>query len=412
MNKNPCKGKTDTILAAALIAALLLTGSCREKSENKTAPPAQPAATTVPASTQPAVPALPAKPARSESASLILLYTTGLNGELVDCGCPHHPRGGLARRAYYALGLKKAQPAVVQVDGGDSFFPPSVNPNNDDMKKKARAIAAAVSAMGIDAVNVGRQDLAAGFEFLKDDLVRPANGTALPLISANLVAVNDGQRIFPPYVIKEIGKAKVGIFGIFAEGSPADPRIKAQDPTQTARDMIAELRPKCDLVIGLYAADFPTASRMAQDAPGTDIIVAGDPHASLRTSPLVIGDSLVAQAGNRGMYIGRMDVTLAATANQTMSEEEMAGIKAELLRLNAQKITLQGEISKDPAVAGLYQQTAQKENELNRKLEAAGARLDYLNSLVSMDLELPQDPEVAKMVEDAGVAPRTPAPAK
>ena len=89
----------------------------------------------------------------------------------------------------------------------------------------------------------------------------------------------------------------------------------------------------------------------------------------------------------------------------------MDAMKTELKRLSAQKIVLEGNIHNDPAIADLYNQTVTKENELSRKLLTAGAKLDYQNSMVSMDLELPEDPAVAELLQKAGIAPRTPAPA-
>ncbi|HUT53845.1 MAG TPA: hypothetical protein VM658_10685 [bacterium] len=408
------------ILVAALAAALVFAASCREpsKPQNSGQPPAvaRPDATQ-PGPAQPAAPgpppALALRPLRDHAASLILIYTTGVSGELTDCGCPHHPRGGMARRAHYALGLEQARQDVVQVDGGDAFFRfmgPSPHPG-EDMKKQARAIAAAMAHMKVDAMNVGKADLAAGYAFLKNELEKGQGHEPLHLVSANLVRSGTREPAFSPYVLVEAGGAKVGIFGLFAEGQTGDTALIALDPVETAKKMIAELRPRCDVVIGLYAAAFAEAGRIAQSAPGADIVVVGEPRATMRTTPMVIGDTILAQAGNRGMFLGRMDLTLNATGNSSMSGEDQAKIKAELARLDAQKTLLEGEIRKDPSIRGLFTETMRKINELNRKLVSAGAKLDYKNSLVSMDLALPEDPVVAKLVLDAGVKPRTPAPA-
>jgi 2',3'-cyclic-nucleotide 2'-phosphodiesterase (5'-nucleotidase family) len=169
------------LLLAAVTAAVMLTVSCHERKTPNPGPapaagqPTGPGAAPVPAS----------RPVRTQPASLILLYTTALMGEVTDCGCPHHPRGGLARHAHYSMGLKEARRDVVQVNGGDAFFQYlGANPVvNEGMKKKALAIAAASARMGVDAINVGKEDLMAGYAFLKDELEKGQGHEPLHLVS-------------------------------------------------------------------------------------------------------------------------------------------------------------------------------------------------------------------------------------
>lgn len=400
------------IAAWLLMPALFL--SCKSEQPTAAQDPAlqEPEVSETPAAaspTQPSAidPTLPEVPAAAsfEQASFTLIYTTGVVGELVDCGCPSHPRGGLARRAQWVKGLKGSR-TVIQVDGGDCLFPqrPAGAPVSDDLKARANVMARGLSAMGIDAVNVGDLELEAGIDFLQKELM-PGDST-LPFLSANLVSADTGERIFAPFKLVTVDGAQLGIFGITA-GRMNPPGVSALDPQETAAKMIAALKDKCSLVIGLYAMDIATASRIAKETPGADLIVVSERSAGVRHRPMVIGNTLLLQSGNRGMFIGRMDITLSGTGQPVISQEEQAEIEEELELLTAQSKLLEGPVGRDPEIRQEYMRVTARERELNDRLGRQASRFEHSNSVVSMDLEMPEDPDVAKWIDEIGVKPKT-----
>jgi len=348
----------------------------------------------------------PVKPAEK----FILLYATAILGELVDCGCPAHPRGGLARRAEVARGLGAANAGhFLHVDGGDAFFPSSgPNAANDEQKKLALVIARSFAHMGINAVNVGPMDLAAGLPFLRDQLAK-AGETELPFVSANILDPATGKTAFPASREFKIGERNVCVYGL-SETISGDPSVSTSDPTAAAKTQNAELRPRCDLVVGLYAMSIHDAGELSRQAPGADVIIVSHPSSSPAPKPLVLGDTALTQAGSRGMYLGRLDLTLLPTKPATtssLSGEERARLEAELTRVVAQKKLLEGDISSDPQLAAIFNKAKNDEAALREKLGQAASGYDYENALISLDLAMPEEPQVAAWVKETGVKPKS-----
>ena len=343
---------------------------------------------------------------------LILVYATGVSGELVDCGCPHHPRGGLARRAEMALGLGHANPGrVISLDGGNAFFAaPAPAPVNDELKKRALVMARGLARMGVAAVNAGPIELAAGLAFLKNDLAQPPGTDPVPFISANLEDAHTHQLVFPAYKIVEVGGARIGIFGV-SEQMGGDTAAGFREPTAAAQQAIAALKGQVDLIVGLCAMSLHTASDLAKQAPGADVLIVSDRSSSPSPRPLALGNTILAQAGTRGMYIGRMDLTIlpphpAATG---LSEEERSKIEGELARVLAQEKILEGAISENGPLNKVYNQNRDRERELRQKLGQAAANFEYENALISLDLKMPEDKTIVGWLDEIGVKARTPA---
>jgi len=352
-------------------------------------------------------PAAVVKPAEK----FVMLFATGVSGELVDCGCPGHPRGGLARRAEVARGLADANPGhFLNLDAGNSFFamtPPAVP--GDDKKQQARVMAKSLSYMGVNAINVGPMDLAAGLPFLRDELAR-AGASELPFISANLTDPATGKPLFPAYREFKIGERNVCVLGL-TQPVGMDGAVAVADPAASLKATVGELESKCDLIVGLFAMPIHAASELARQSPGVDIIIISDRSSAPAPRPLVLGDTAIFQAGARGMYLGRLDLTLLPTKPATgagISGEERAKVEAELARVVAQVKMLEGDIVNDPQLAGVYKKAKAEEKALREKLGQSSAGYDFENALISLDITMPEDRQVAAWVAETGVKPRTP----
>jgi 2',3'-cyclic-nucleotide 2'-phosphodiesterase (5'-nucleotidase family) len=434
----PAAGLAILIVAAALVIAGCRPSPPEKKGEagntvSKVTPPATPTPPERPVAPPPPVtppaagatakpptpaielpgdlPPVPAKPSRTSPASFVVLYSTGVTGELVDCGCPHNPRGGLARRALWIKKLREAQPAVVYLDGGNTFFANGVQPATvtEDLKNRARVQAKGMAAMGMDVANIGPNDLASGLNFITGELAKGDGKKGVPFVSANLVTAADHKRIFPPYRIVDVGGVQLGVFGLAAPEGVTDPSLVVLDPAAVARQMVEALKGKCDLVVGLYAMNSAAATKLGTEAPGVDIIISSDAGSSPASHPLAIADTLVAQAGNRGMFLGRMDLKVGGGEGK-LPAEKLAELKNELSRLAAQRTLLEGKIQQDPVIKAEYDKVVAQQAQVNAQLGEAGKAFSYENSLIALELSLPEDEQVAGWVKAIGVQPRTPAP--
>jgi predicted CXXCH cytochrome family protein len=110
-----------------------------------------------------------------------LFLTSELKGYLGPCGCSENMRGGIARAAYQLEAVRQTGRRVLLIDTGNSLFgqkdlePEAVA----QQERKARALAAALTTMGLTLKASGPLDDARGPAF--------RNGLGLPSLSSNAV---------------------------------------------------------------------------------------------------------------------------------------------------------------------------------------------------------------------------------
>ena len=275
--------------------------------------------------------------------SLVILHTNDTHAHLMpftrDDGTP---AGGAAARA--ALIARERGPGVptLLLDGGDVF-------QGTPFFNFFRGVPdyRAMSIMGYDAGTLGNHDLDDGpAAWLRTSGAEAKFG----LLSANVFVAADsswaegletvpdeyvhrprwvggakvpkGTRlrfIAPPSVIREVSGIKVALFGLTTDEITQIVEVKrnagvaVDDPVAIAREVVAELRKKADLVILLSHLGLDADKDLADRVSGIDLIVGGHSHTRL-TRPLLvrngtdngIGGTVIVQAGYRGEFLGRM----------------------------------------------------------------------------------------------------------
>ena len=184
-----------------------------------------------------------------------------------------------------------------------------------------------MSAMGYDVATLGNHDFDNGVEGLVD-MMPHAN---FQFVSANYdVSGSPLEPFVEPWIIKEDGGVRVGIFGlgIAFEGlvlSSLHEGVRYSDPYAAARRAVADLRREgCALVVCLshlgyrYRDGSPSDTLLAQEVEGIDLILGGHTH-TFMDEPDVYdhsggGRTIVNQVGWGGMRLGRIDVVLGSEA--------------------------------------------------------------------------------------------------
>jgi hypothetical protein len=183
---------------------------------------------------------------------------------------------------------------VVLVDGGDCFFgvPSTKTPTPQEESHAfgtARKILQAYNYMGYDALGLGPADLQFGIDKLKSFLA----GAKFPVVCANLVDKAGGKTVFPPSVVVNAGRVRVGVFGVVL--STLNPSYKARitgesyellDAVEVTRKIVPELRSQCDILVALSHINIDDNERIAVEVPGIDVIV--DPYSRRGTQPVWI----------------------------------------------------------------------------------------------------------------------------
>ena len=184
-----------------------------------------------------------------------LVFSSGVSGELVPCGCSPDLRGGLPRAASLLARWRKREPGLVYLDAGDLLFAAEAAPSGpsaSQQKKKARALAQGEQLLGAAARVIGARDLAAGGKFVAET----AGGVRLLDAGAEV----PGARAT---LLVKAGPSGVPV-GIFAAGLGRDPEktISARANSlreEGARFVVLVLHPPGDRALSQAQRLLPAA---------------------------------------------------------------------------------------------------------------------------------------------------------
>ncbi len=201
---------------------------------------------------------------------------------------------------------------VLLLDSGDTWQGTAVA-----LKTKGEAIVDAQNYLGVD-VMVGHWEFTYGKERVFE-LIEKLNGE---FISQNVID-NDPfsdefeELIFPPYTIKEVAGAKIGIIGqSFPFTSTANPKKFTEGWSfalrhESLQEFVNELRneKKVDAIVVLSHDGFSVDQELAKKVKGVDFILSGHTH-DPSPKPIIVNDTVILIAGSHGKYIGRLDIDI------------------------------------------------------------------------------------------------------
>ncbi|SFV52133.1 5'-nucleotidase [hydrothermal vent metagenome] len=201
---------------------------------------------------------------------------------------------------------------VLLLDSGDTWQGTAVA-----LKTDGEAIVDAQNYLGVD-VMVGHWEFTYGKERVME-LIKKLDGE---FISQNVID-NDPfsdefeELIFPPYTIKEIGGAKIGIIGqSFPFTSTANPKRFTEGWSfalrhESLQEFVNELRnkKKVDAIVVLSHDGFSVDQELAKKVKGVDFILSGHTH-DPSPEPIVVNDTVILISGSHGKYVGRLDLDI------------------------------------------------------------------------------------------------------
>ncbi len=194
------------------------------------------------------------------------------------------------------------------MDGGDAWTTTAIGTFTE-----GKAVVDWMNYVGYD-LCVAHWDFTFGKDiFLKriDDLKKGG----CEFISYNVVDELWGELVFKPYVIREVGGAKLGIIGSSFPYTPiANPKQFVEGWSFGIRQdqlqqLVNELREKhkVDAVIFLTHNGLPLDLKLAEVVKGIDVIISGHTH-DVTPRAVRVGKTLVMIAGSHGKFVGRLDL--------------------------------------------------------------------------------------------------------
>ena len=240
------------------------------------------------------------------------LHTNDIHGRLaattVSSGSSGFEQGGLAALAGWVAQLRSRAPdRTLLLDGGDAWQGTFTSNSN-----RGEAVTRAMSLMRYDAMALGNHD----FDWGQDILAQRAREASFPFLAANLRDAGGAIPVYAkPWVVKDLGLAKVGVIGLTNPRSPTI--VKAASiagltflpSIETVKRYLPDVRALSDIVVVLTHIGIDEDTLLAQEVPDIDIIVGGHTHLPLRTARAV-GKTKIYQAGAYTENLGRIEITV------------------------------------------------------------------------------------------------------
>jgi len=213
--------------------------------------------------------------------------------------------GGISRIAALYRQIRKENPGALIVSSGDDLMGRYFH------TFKGKAVFRLLSEAGVEYYALGNHEFDQGPDVLAGAL-KEAKFTVL--CSDLVVAGTPLEGLCRPWVLREIGGVKVGIFSLMTEGLPrmsdaGKVRLRADNVT-VAREMVKLLRRKgAQVVILLSHIGYKKDVAVAKQVKGIDLIFGGHSHGFPRRLGH-IGSTVIANGGELGPVVTRVDLPL------------------------------------------------------------------------------------------------------
>lgn len=260
--------------------------------------------------------------------TVTLIHIGDLHGHLVPrpdaLGDGTRTVGGVARVAAIVERIRHERGArTLLVNVGDG-----VQGSAEALFSRGQAVIDALAPLGIDAYVPGNWDYVYGIdrfvEMFANDGSRPI--APWPTIASNLYYAMPGagmrspyvdvtgERVLPPFVVRDVGGVRVGIIGITTTRGPrALGKSSTRGVTFTPGDaelpaLIARLRGPERANVVVVASELELANNIgiAERIPGIDVILSADMHELTREPIVTSTGTVVVEEGQDGAAVGEL----------------------------------------------------------------------------------------------------------
>jgi len=281
----------------------------------------------------------------SQTSKIIIVHSNDIHGRAWPFKRPDGKWvGGYAAQAHLIAQIRKEaeadKAAFLLLSAGD------VNtgvPESDF--SEAKPDFEAMRAIGYDALVVGNHDFDHGIELLQKQF----SWVNFPFLGANLKLKKSGNPLFPGQTKLIRNGIQFGILGVTTDELPRlifpehAKKLTVTDSIAAAKEGVAQLKKEGSEILialshlGLSATGLslhrliPKDDRiLAKAVPELHLIIGGHSHTFLEKG-LQEGSTLIAQAGYRGEYLGRVDLLWDTERKKVLSS------KAQLIEVDPSK---------------------------------------------------------------------------
>ena len=258
-------------------------------------------------------------PAYSEPERLCIVYTNDMHGHMLpskDFAMQGEPKPMLGGMAVLSAYLKEVRAEARQkgfdvflFDSGDIFHgTPEGNVH------KGRSMVKAMNALKYQAAALGNHEFAFGLNGLKKITAE----SRFPFLACNLfyTAIKKQSRFWRDELILKSGDLKIGVTGVITPKTKYInfykniKDLEFTDPYDSVAERIESLKKQgADIIIVLSHLGLKKDKKLASRVSGIDVIIGGHSH-NIVDPVLLVGKTLICQAGSHSQRVGRLDLWL------------------------------------------------------------------------------------------------------
>lgn len=274
-------------------------------------------------------------PVHAANGGITVIHTGDFHGHLIprpnvrSDNPDRRLEGGIARVYKVIKEIRKDEKNVLLLHTGDT-----IQGSAEVLYTQGQAIVDVLNKFKIDAFAPGNWEFVYGTErFLELFVGKDGNP---PLAPWNTIAANvyystltedpttpypdkAGQRVLPPYIIKQVGNLKVGILGLTTDRGPQVVGSKVTKGFKflknTATELDAEVQnqvnhlrnvEQVDLLIMLSEMGLANNIRLSESIPGIDVILSSDMHEETLKPVVTSTGTIIVEEGQDGTMMGKL----------------------------------------------------------------------------------------------------------
>lgn len=299
--------------------------------------------------------------------------------------------GGLARVHTKVKEIRSQFPQALLLHTGDT-----IQGSAEVLFTRGQAIVDVLNDFRIDAFAPGNWEFVYGTERFIELFV--GKDGAKPLAPWNAIGANifydgepyaskKGQRVLPPYLIKQVGDVKIGLLGLTTDRGPQVVGRAVTKGFRFLRNMsdeldaevqrqVSELRDRhnVDLLILMSEMGLANNIRLSERISGIDVVLSSDMHEETRAPVVTKNGTVIIEEGQDGTMLGRLRLRVQA---RRVAEWDF------------QAIRVADDIPEDSA-------TAAKINEIRKSFVSGPAFVSHVNPFNGSKLRRPIDTVVGE----------------
>ena len=312
--------------------------------------------------------------------------------------------GGLSRKLTAINDLRYHGKDPIILDAGDLLFtvPSVVDSNRASEIFRGSAILDGFEKIGCNAINVGYQELAAGY----DVLMELVSKTSIPFISANLLDPETEEPIFKPYTIIDRGGVTFGVIGLTDLVPDTIDRILVEDYTLAGNIYLTAMEDRVDMTVLLVNSDRSTYADLHALFPSADLIFTSG--STFMTRPMMNQEEngpFIFSSGREGRYLNQVDVSLIdendSMVNRSYYEAKIRYLKKRIERYQDKDptISLDDLYADSPNILANIRSSRETIKQMEGVLSLRTNSISFQN--VAMESKIKDDPEMLEHVNRA-----------